>query len=266
MQGPNGFHYETMAEIMRNYKPGTYTIMTLGDVLNKLNRPIHNGKHNDNDHDNDNEDDEDDNGQDENEDGDNEQSEPEETNRRKRGFFWNSLPFMSSNDDKTSDGITTTTTSTTLAAKTIDDTTVVDSTAVDVKTITPIEVERFNAIDDMEANTQSILSNIDVMDNAGKELSSEEVEDSNEGTDVNILSIDEDLNISKAVAAPYIPLISKVTIFIIPSISEGQLLMLSINMASITMQAVKNYEQKKSLSTVTTENEPTSVYHALVRI
>lgn len=209
--------------------------------------PTNNGRNNGNDDDNEDEEDED--------------SETGDTSRQKRSFSWYTFPFMS-NDDKSSVTSTTTTTSTTATSttKTTDDDVAI--AVADPKTISTIDVKHFDGNTDVVANTERVPDSGMV---ASSEGTSTDEEDSTE-KDLNIVNIGEDIEISKTIAAPYIPLVSKVAVSIIPVISQGQLLMLSVNMASITMQAIRNYEQRKSLSKMATDAASTPANHALVRI
>lgn len=68
---------------------------------------------------------------------------------------------------------------------------------------------------------------------------------------MNIVGIGQDVENSLVAAAPYLPMVCKVAMFVVPGLSHYQMLMMALNMATITSQAYRNYENGESITTVT---------------
>lgn len=65
-----------------------------------------------------------------------------------------------------------------------------------------------------------------------------------------IFDIGEDVESSLVKAAPYLPLVTKVALFLVPGIREYQMLVMALNVASITSEAYKRYDDGEGLTTV----------------
>lgn len=82
---------------------------------------------------------------------------------------------------------------------------------------------------------------------------------------INIISIGRnDVEHSMVVAAPYLPLLYKVSVFVVPGLSSYQLLVLAVNVATITIQAVRNYQAGQSVLRITVETGDNLIYDNLV--
>ncbi|XP_025415082.1 uncharacterized protein LOC112686838 [Sipha flava] len=65
---------------------------------------------------------------------------------------------------------------------------------------------------------------------------------------VNIVDVGKDVHNSLVVAAPYLPIVFKVATFVVPSLSTYQVLVLSVNVATVTAQALQDYWDGKEVS------------------
>ncbi|XP_026804277.1 DNA-directed RNA polymerase II subunit RPB1-like [Rhopalosiphum maidis] len=130
--------------------------------------------------------------------------------RRKRGFF--SMPFTKSVEGDEEETATTITTSDT-------DT----DTDADADTTTRTFA---NKIAETAAKVQAAYW--DFMNSAQSKMT-------------HIVSIGTDVKRSLVVAAPYLPLVNKVATYIVPDLSQRDVLTLSVNVAVLTTQGIKNY-------------------------
>lgn len=230
-----GYHVETRGSIQKNYNPSSYSIMTLGEALSKLSNS----------------------GQ----------------TRNKRSFFNIKLPFMStSSTDETvteettgTSGISTTQTNC-VTVKKVGDVTTTRTNAVTVKetsVVSPADVSGVSTdastagVVSTDAATTSVVSTEIVNDDGYFNTMRTNV--------MHIVSIGQEVENSMVVAAPYLPMVFKVAVYLIPGISTYQVLTLSVNVATITAQALVHYAEGESLTEVAFEAGGQIAYSALVR-
>lgn len=82
----------------------------------------------------------------------------------------------------------------------------------------------------------------------------------------NFISAGKDLASSMMAAAPYLPLVYKIAVFIVPGLSSYYILLYAVNVAAITAQAVQNYQSGQSMTSVTSEAGMKLLYNSLVRV
>lgn len=187
--------------------------------------------------------------------------------RSKRSFFSMKLPFMQS-DEKTERSVTTATEETEgTSGMSTTQTNVV--TIKEVSSISPTETNGVT-IKENEFITKTVASN-DSIQTAGSSVSTKI--DNNEGyisriqTNVmKIVSIREDMENSMVVASPYLPMVYKVVLYLIPGASTYQIITLTVNIATITAQALKQYAEGESLTGVTLKAGSKIAYDTLVCI
>ncbi|KAF0768113.1 NAD-dependent protein deacetylase HST1-like [Aphis craccivora] len=83
----------------------------------------------------------------------------------------------------------------------------------------------------------------------------------------HILSIGTDVKRTLVEVAPYLPLVNKVSKHIVPDLSEADILTLSVNVAALTTQGIRNYSNaeppNKSNSGGSISQYATGIYHKL---
>lgn len=248
---PNGYHYETMDEVLRNYQLGTYMIVPLsssplgtaggsgttsgsGTAGGGGGNAASGGANAAGDTAGNNA------GQEQTSDGATAEqgADAAATARKRRGFFDFSFPsFMSSNVNET-------TTKSTSVVNGGDVTTTTTGTTTDVETKACSDVGEKTAVN----TTTSSTTTVNTTTAAGAGFMSYY----NAAT-VSIVGIGKELGSSMVVAAPYLPIVYKVAIFIVPGLSSYQALLLAVNVATITTEAVRNYEGGQSFSQVASD-------------
>ncbi|VVC37076.1 Hypothetical protein CINCED_3A022852 [Cinara cedri] len=274
-QSPPGYHFESLAEIEQNYDPNTYSIVpldqalsmyTYGTTANALGSRSQDGT------------------------GGNHNGGVDK--RKKRGYFPSlSLPYFTNNNTPTSTSTITTTANIAEDASTknvngvpvntnkADNTFVSETTAIDgaknqgfnakaeteamhfldfgegIKnyvstgteaTITDTAAVTKNTIDTVSAKTQGVIANT-------------------ESAVSTAISIGEDIEHGLVIIGPYLPLVYKVAMYIIPSLTPYQTIQLSWEVSQIMVEAMKNYEEGESLTRVTAVAAAKIAYDAYLR-
>lgn len=81
---------------------------------------------------------------------------------------------------------------------------------------------------------------------------------------MNIVGIGSDVENALVIAAPYAPIVYKVATYLVPGLSAYHVILLSINVATITVEAVRNYEKGDGLFKVSTTAAYETITAALV--
>lgn len=93
-----------------------------------------------------------------------------------------------------------------------------------------------------------------VTDNASSVQLQQADDDSDEGyldrIGSAIVDVGEDVESCLVTAAPYLPLVTKVALFVVPGLREYQMLVMALNVASITSDAYKRYDDGEGMTTV----------------
>lgn len=233
----SGYRVETLGNVLNNYDSSSYTLRPLGEVLRNLGN----------------------NGQ----------------VRKKRSFFSNINPFGStSNSEITEKSITTVTkdiketgeTSTTQK----NDITIKEPS--DISTTEPNDVITNKEEKDVSIKTNSNIAT-DTADGVSTTMTGDvSTEIVNNGGFYNmmqnnvmhIVDIGKDVKDSMVTAAPYLPMVFKIAVYFIPGMSSYQVLMLSVNIATITSQAILRYSEGESISSVAFDAGTKIAYESMV--
>lgn len=141
--------------------------------------------------------------------------------RKKRGFFTSlSNPFKWNNEQQTDLSTTT------------DTTTEVDG---DVKTVVTSTVTSTDGAVVATDKTVDESRRMTTMDGLKTRM-------------MNIVDIGKDVQNSLVVSAPYLPVVFKVATYLVPGLSSYQVLVLSVNVATVTAQAIQDYRDGKEIS------------------
>lgn len=242
-----GFHFETMDSIQKKFNPNSYSIITLGEALSKLSNS----------------------GQ----------------KRSKRSFFSMSFPsFMSTPTDETVTEVTMTEVtketsgmSTTqingVTVKVAGDVSPADASGITDKMAGGVFPADASGVTGKEGRvvTETAGSGVTTDTNTAVVGSTEAVNDGGyfnriQTNVMNIVSIGQEVKESMVVAAPYLPMVYKVAVYLIPGLSTYEVLTLSVNVATITADALAHYADGESLSDVALKAGTQIVYNTLVRI
>lgn len=258
---PAGYHYETMSEIQNNWAPGSYTIMPYEEAMysGQLYNQRRGGKgkaagNKKKNKDNDDDDDDGDGG----DDTDGDEGGDDEKRRRKRGYFSLSFPFMHSSQSST-DGTVENPTKDDAAAGTA----VVDARAHEEVASAPAG-NNANSVPD--TTTPAVNGTDSAVVTPTAETAQNNGTVSGGWSMTSVVGIASNLESSLVIASPYLPIVYKVAVFIVPGLSSYQVLLLTVNVATITTEALRNYARGDSWVKITTTAASEAMTDALVRI
>lgn len=204
---PPGYSYVPMSEILANYDPNTYRIVSYGEAMYGLDNDGFGGGG---------------------------------LLRKKRSYFspFSNLFGSDVPEDQSSTATTVTKTDVNGDVKTVV-TSAVTSTDVDgdVKTVATSAVT-------------STTGDVPADHDDHQMTAVEKVK----GRLMDIVYIGrKDVENSLVVSAPYLPVVCKVAMFLVPGLSSYEVLMMSVNVATITAQALREYEDGESVSDITVD-------------
>ncbi|XP_025205255.1 uncharacterized protein LOC112601721 [Melanaphis sacchari] len=154
--------------------------------------------------------------------------------RRKRGYFSMKIPFIESAEDSKKETVT--------------DSTIATSDADTDTTISAVNTKIVETASDIGAAYRNFFNS------AQSEMT-------------YVLTIGPDVKRTMVEAAPYMPLVCKVAMYVIPNLSQRDLLMLSLNVAALTTQGINNYSSAecptKSNVGATIAHYATGIYNKL---
>lgn len=113
-------------------------------------------------------------------------------------------------------------------------------TVKQTEAITAVEAKPSTAAAEAEAKTEIAAAETEVAADVGL---FDQIQSS-------IANIGDNVESSLVNAAPYLPLVTKVAMFVVPGIREYQMLMMAIEVATITSQGYKRYNDGESMSSV----------------
>lgn len=181
--------------------------------------------------------------------------------RRKKRDFWFKLPFMSSPEHETKTDTVVTTKSVTSTVPPTDSTA---STTVTDTTVTATTVATEGSKSDSSGGTSDVDAQKVTVVTAVATTSDSGFMDGVQSGVLRIVAIGQDVKTSLVEAAPYLPMVWKVVVFLVPGLSQYELLLLAENVATVTTQALHDYEAGESLSSVLTDVAKKAIWESVL--